>query len=488
MRRRTLAFSVAAVLLAPAPAHAASLSLRSAIAPPGATVALEGAGWRAGSTVTVRRRGGAALARAVVGFDGKLATSLRVPRGFKVRTQPLQARGRGQTVDAALRVVAGTRDWAPRTIATSTGVQIDISRTVAFPTAPVRIDARGLHEGDVASAQLRDGELVTARADRRGKATLRLTVPQTRLEGSTLKLRAGRIRRVEPYYVLPPQTVVPPLPQPIRPVPVLAAAGDIACEPADVRTATLCHQGDTSDLLVSAQPDVVAALGDDQYESGAPDEWTPYELSWGRLKARTRSAVGNHEYNTPGAAGYFSYFGATAGAADRGYYSYDLGAWHVIVLNSNCAIVPCVKDSAQERWLRADLAAHPDRCTLAYWHHPRHSSAQQTRENTSVQPLWQALADAGADVVITGHVHNYERIAPLDAAGNVDPARGIRSFVVGTGGRNHQLTVNRKPYSESSSTDTFGVLFLSLDPAGYGWAFQPEVGQSFVDTGSAACH
>jgi hypothetical protein len=489
MRRRTLAFSVAAVLLAPAQAHAASLSLRPAVAPPGATVAVEGAGWRAGTTVTVRRKGGAALARAVVGIDGKLATSLRVPRNFKLRTQPLQARGRGpgQAVDAALRVVATTRDWAPRTIASSTGVQIDVSRTVAFPTAVLRIDARGLRPKDVAGAQLRDGPPVTARADRRGRATLRLAVPGTRLEGSTIRLRAGRIRRVEPFYVLPPQTTVPALPQPIRPVPLLAAAGDIACEPGDLRTATLCHQGATSDLLLSAQPDVVAALGDDQYESAAPEEWSSYDLTWGRMKARTRSAVGNHEYVTPGAAGYFQYFGASAGTPERGYYSYELGAWHVIALNSNCGIVPCVTDSEQERWLRADLAAHPDRCTLAYWHHPRHSSAQQTRENISVQPLWQALAEAGADVVLTGHVHHYERIAPLGADGNIDRGHGIRSFVVGTGGRSHQQTVNRKPYSENSNTDAYGVLFISLGPTGYGWTFQPEAGASFVDSGSDIC-
>jgi hypothetical protein len=268
---------------------------------------------------------------------------------------------------------------------------------------------------------------------------------------------------------------------------VLAAAGDIACPPAELRTATLCHQQATSDLLVSAQPDVVAALGDDQYESGAPQDWTSFDLTWGRLKARTRSAIGNHEYGTPGAAGYFQYFGAAAGAADRGYYSYELGAWHVVALNSNCGTVSCEKDSKQERWLRADLAAHPDRCTLAYWHHPRHSSAQQTRENTSVQPLWQALAEAGADVVITGHVHHYERIAPLDADGTVDRAHGIRSFVVGTGGVGHQRTVNRKPYSENSNTDTYGVLFVSLEPSGYGWTFQPEVGASFVDSGSDIC-
>jgi calcineurin-like phosphoesterase family protein len=384
--------------------------------------------------------------------------------------------------------VAATRDWAPRQIATSTGVRLDLSRSVAFPGAPVRVDAFGLHANDVASARLRDGELVSARADRRGRATLRLTVPQTRLEGSTLALRAGRTRRVEPFYVLAPTTIAPPLPQPLRDVPLLVAAGDIACEPADPRTATLCHQGDTSDLLVSAQPDVVAALGDDQYERGAPAEWTSYDLSWGRLKARTRSAVGNHEYGTPGAAAYFQYFGSAAGDPARGYYSYDLGAWHVVVLNSNCIEVLCAAEGQQERWLRADLAAHPDRCTLAYWHHPRHSSAQVSVENRSVQPFWQALADAGADVVLTGHVHNYERIAPLDAEGAIDPAGGIRSFVVGTGGRSHQLTTNRKPYSEAMSTDTFGLLFLWLGPAGYNWAFQPEAGQTFTDSGAALCH
>jgi len=206
-----------------------------------------------------------------------------------------------------------------------------------------------------------------------------------------------------------------------------------------------------------------------------------------------RPVVGNHEYRDPGAAGYFDYFNGPgvadgpAGPRDKGYYSYDLGAWHVVVLNSNCNFVGCFEDSAQERWLRADLAAHPDRCTLAYWHHPRHSSVQRI-ENRSVQPLWAALAEAGADLVLTGHVHHYERIAPLNADGAIDRRNGMRSFVVGTGGRNYQRLPVRKAYSEAANTDTFGVLMLELRPDGYGWLFAPEPGDDFTDTGSGPCH
>jgi hypothetical protein len=270
-------------------------------------------------------------------------------------------------------------------------------------------------------------------------------------------------------------------------VPILAAAGDIACFPGEPRTPTRCHHEETSDLLVSAQPDVVAMLGDFQYERGAPEEITEYDRTWGRMKARTRPAIGNHEYGTPFAGPYFQYFGAGAGAPDRGYYSYDIGAWHVVVLNSNCGLVGCFRDSRQERWLRADLAAHPDRCTLAYFHHPRHSSAQQTRENTSVQPFWQALVEAQADLVLVGHVHHYERIAPVDADGVIDRRRGVRQIVVGTGGRNYQQTRTRKPYSESFNTDTYGALFVSLGPESYSWTFQPEVGDDFIDSGADVC-
>ena len=490
MRRLTLTIATAAVLAAvPASAGAASLSLRPAIAPPGATVTAEGAGWRPGAQVVVRRAGGAALGSARVAFDGRFSAPLRLPRNLRVRTHPVVARSRDEQVPGRLRVAGGVREWAPRSVTFSfSPVRIAISRTVAFPTAPVRIDVRGLNPGNFVAARLRDRETVRARADGRGRASVSLSVPQTRLEGSTLTVRAGRIRRVEPFYVVPPQTTVPPLPPPTHPHPLLAAAGDIACAPGLEVAAGRCHHQQTSDQLLGANPDVVAVLGDVQYDRGAAEEFPEFDRTWGRLKDRIRPAIGNHEYLTEAAAPYFTYFGQPAGAPDRGYYSYDLGAWHVIVLNSNCAIVECFTDSAQERWLRADLAAHPDRCTLAYWHHPRHSSAQQFRENTSMQPLWRALAEGGADVVLTGHVHNYERLAPLNAEGAIDRERGIRSFVVGTGGRSYQAMPRRKPYSEAANTDTFGILLMSLRPDGYGWFFGPEPGDDFTDSGSGICH
>jgi hypothetical protein len=479
--------AVAAALAAPA--HAASLSLRPAIAVPGATVAAEGAGWRPGATVTIRRRGGARLARARAGPDGRFAASLRLPRNLGLRAQPLVAESRPDTVASELRVVATPREWAPKSVAFSwTPVRIVISRTVAFPTAPVRVDFLRLRPGYVAAASIADAPAVRTRADRHGRAAVRLTVPGTRLESTTLSLRGGHVVRVEPFYVVPPQTVVPPIPPPLRPVPLLAAAGDVACRPGQERTVEECHQDATAALVAQAQPDAVAMLGDGQYDVGAPDEWSAYDTTWGRTHDRTRPAIGNHEYRTPGAAGYFPYFGALAGAPDRAYYSYNLGAWHVVVLNSNCWIVSCVPNSSQERWLRADLAAHPNRCTLAYWHHPRHSSAQQSRENMTVDPLWRALAEGGADLVLTAHVHNYERIAPLDADGAVSHARGMRSFVVGTGGRSSQRFAAIKHYSEKSSADTFGILLLSLRPEGYDWNFTPEAGRDFTDTGSASCH
>jgi hypothetical protein len=489
-RAAAAAVAVLALVAArPAPAQAASLSLRPALAAPGATVAAEGGGWRPGSTVVVRRAGGARLGQGLVGPDGSFAASLRIPRTLSLRTQPLVAATRDATVNSALRLVTTTRDWAPKLIAFSwTPVRIAISRTVAFPTAPVQVDFYGLHPGHFVSAGLLDGRPATTHADRRGRATLRLTVTDARLERSALTLRAGYLRRTEPFYVLPPATVVPPLPQPLRPVPLLATAGDVACHPATERTADACHHDATAEELARAQPDAVAMLGDAQYDDGGTDEFPAYDATWGRMKDRTRPAVGNHEYRTPGAGGYFGYFGATAGSPDRGYYSYDLGGWHVVVLNSNCGFVSCAAGGAQERWLRADLAAHPRPCTAAYWHHPRHSSAQQSRENTSVQPLWQALSEGGADLVLTAHVHSYERIAPLSADGGVDYARGMRSFVVGTGGRSNQQFLALKPYSEKSSPDTFGVLFLALRPDGYDWQFVPEPGRDFTDSGSAACH
>jgi acid phosphatase type 7 len=263
--------------------------------------------------------------------------------------------------------------------------------------------------------------------------------------------------------------------------PVLIGAGDIAS----------CNS--TGDEATAALLDGIAGtvitLGDNVYDSGTPAEFTNcYDPSWGRAKARTRPAVGNHEYGTSGAAGYFGYFGAAAGDSRTGYYSYDLGTWHIIVINSNCSKVGgCQAGSSQEQWLRADLAAHSASCTLAYWHHPRFSSGEHGSA-TALQPIWQALYDANADVVLNGHDHNYERFAPQNPSGTLDKARGIRQFIVGTGGKNHYQITAPITNSEVYNNATFGVLKLTLHPTSYDWEFIAEAGKTFSDTGNADCH
>jgi acid phosphatase type 7 len=287
-------------------------------------------------------------------------------------------------------------------------------------------------------------------------------------------------------------------------VPVIAAAGDIACDPGftyfnnGLGTASRCRQKYTSDLLVNAGLAAVLPLGDIQYDCGSATEFArSYHLSWGRVKAITRPAIGNHEYHTTGGTGcsssangggYFGYFGAAAGSPGNFYYSYDIGAWHLIALNSNCSFVSCGSSSAQAQWLRADLAAHPARCTLGYWHHPRFTSGTNTPGSNSVTPLYQALYDHGADVVLVGHDHHYERFAPQTPAGGRDLARGIRQFLVGTGGRGFHPIKTALPNSEVRNNVTFGVLKLTLRPASYDWQFVPEAGKSFSDAGSQACH
>lgn len=263
--------------------------------------------------------------------------------------------------------------------------------------------------------------------------------------------------------------------------PVFVGAGDIAS----------CNSsGDeaTANLLEGISG-TVFTLGDNAYDAGHPTEYTNcYDPTWGRHKARTRPAPGNHDYYTAGAIGYYNYFGSTAGDPTKGYYSYDLGAWHVIVINSECAQVGgCYAGSPQEEWLRADLAAHPTACTLAYWHSPRFSSGSTHGSSLLMQAIWQALYDFRADLVLTGHEHNYERFAPQDPLGNLDNARGIREFVVGTGGKSHYGFGTILPNSQARNSDTYGVLKLTLHSASYDWEFIPEAGKTFTDSGSASC-
>jgi hypothetical protein len=253
---------------------------------------------------------------------------------------------------------------------------------------------------------------------------------------------------------------------------------------------------ETSDLLLQIDPAVVLALGDAQYENGGYEDFlASFDPSWGRLKAKIRPAVGNHEYLTSRAAGYFDYFNGVgtptgpAGDRDKGYYSYDLGAWHLIAINSNCSKVGgCGAGSPQEQWLRADLAAHPTTCSLMYMHHPLWSSDTRDFDTGELRPLLQAFYEYGGDLLLTGHSHFYERYAPSRPDQAVDPDRGFREMVVGTGGRNVYGFGRVEPNSEVRNGSSFGVLKLSLNPASYDWEFVPIAGQTFTDSGRQACH
>jgi uncharacterized protein YjdB len=260
--------------------------------------------------------------------------------------------------------------------------------------------------------------------------------------------------------------------------PVLVGAGDIASCDSNGDEATA--------LLLDNIAGNVFTAGDNVYDSGLASEFAAcYDPSWGRHKARTRPSPGNHEtYGTTDMAGYFGYFGASAGPVGKGYYSYNLGAWHIIALNSN---EDASAGSPMETWLRADLAANPTACTLAYWHYPRFSSGDHGSDD-SMQDLWQALYDGGADVIVNGHDHDYERFGPQTPTGVADAARGIREFVVGTGGASHYTVGTPIANSQISDENTFGVIKFTLHANSYDWQFVPVAGGTFTDSGTGTCH
>jgi acid phosphatase type 7 len=274
----------------------------------------------------------------------------------------------------------------------------------------------------------------------------------------------------------------PPLPPSPDAPPVLVGAGDIA-------DCTNLAGAEATAKLLDQTPGTVFAAGDLAYPDGTQENFVCYDKTWGRAKARTRPAPGNHEFHSSGATYYFNYFGPAAGDSKDGYYSYELGGWHIIVLNSECKqIGGCEAGSREEKWLRADLAAHPAACTLAYWHKPLFSSGSAHGNDLDMKAFWQALYDAHADVVINGHDHDYERFGPQTPDAAADAAHGIREFVVGTGGKSHRPFGISKANSEVRNADAYGVLKLTLKPKGYDWQFIPEAGKSFTDSGSGTCH
>jgi hypothetical protein len=264
----------------------------------------------------------------------------------------------------------------------------------------------------------------------------------------------------------------------------LVGAGDIATSgSADEATAK----------LVRSVPGTVFTTGDNAYESGTDAEFNSlYHPTWGTEKARTKPSVGNHEYGTTDASGYFNYFGAAAGERGKGYYSYDRGDWHIIALNSMCASADSSCDhSSQLTWLKNDLAANPHKCTMAYFHHALFSSGihgDDTHIPSWVKPLWDALYAANADVIVNGHDHSYERFAPQRPDGTLDWERGMREFVVGTGGAGLRSFETKKLHSEIQNATAHGVLKLTLNSTSYDWKFVPVEDKTFTDSGSDNCH
>lgn len=253
---------------------------------------------------------------------------------------------------------------------------------------------------------------------------------------------------------------------------ILVGAGDISyCD------------NDNDELtarLLDTIPGTVFTTGDNVYDRGSVDEYnTCYDLTWGRHKDRTRPVPGNHEYRTAGAGGYYQYFDGVPE-----YYAYDLGTWRIYALNSE---IDLTAGSEQLLWLQTDLASNPRQCVLAYWHKPRWSSGEHHGSDRDIQPLWQTLYEAGAELVLNGHEHNYERFAEMDDTGTAS-SPGIREIVIGTGGRNHYEFDTPLPASEVRDATSYGVLKLTLREGGYAWEFIPAEGSTFTDSGSGTCH
>ncbi len=272
---------------------------------------------------------------------------------------------------------------------------------------------------------------------------------------------------------------------------LVSAPAVLAADPVIVGAGDIANCGTTTDTatarLVAKISGTVITLGDNAYQSGTAAQFKNcYGPTWGRFKSRTRPATGNHDYQTAGAKGYFDYFGTRAGHRSNGYYAYTLGTWHIIVLNSNCGLVSCKAGSPQLKWLEYVLGKSRGRNVLAYWHHPRFSSGKHGNDE-SVQAFWDLLYREGADIVLNGHDHDYERFAPQTPTGRSDPKYGIRQFVVGTGGTSLRSKGSTAANSQVFSS-THGVIKLRLRATSYSWNFTPIAGKSFSDAGTQRTH
>jgi hypothetical protein len=268
--------------------------------------------------------------------------------------------------------------------------------------------------------------------------------------------------------------------------PLIAAVGDIACATSDPVTESSCQQQAVSDAIVKTNPESVWLLGDIQYLNG---ELGQFRNSFGKafapLRNRWRPSPGNHEYLTTNARGYYEFFGKAAGPYQRGFYSFDIGSWHVVSLNANCTIIDCTKNSFQAKWLRADLKKHPAKCTAAFWHQPLYSSGVEHGNDPLVRPLWQILQDRKADLVLNGHDHDFETFVRQDAYGKRDP-EGMIQIVSGAGGKSWYDFAKIQPNSKVRIGNTFGFLSLRLNKTSYKWSFVTTKSKVLA-RGSARC-
>ncbi len=490
---------IAAAVAAPAPATAAesSVMLLPASGPSGTKVELRGARF-AGQRVRVKI-GSRIVARDRTGRGGKFTAQFKVPKG-KARKLSVWSTNGKRPIKNIFRYARSKTAYSGE-IATGRRRRLRWSPTAALAGSTFHLSGSKLPAKRQVRITVGGKPAVSGRTNRRGRFSRDILVPRLKVGRHVVVVKAGRVRFAFPFTV--PQPPPGPRPPRVSPIsdPLVVAAGDIACDPTNRNfhngrgDATHCRQMHTSNIAMRPRPAAVLPLGDLQYEVGAFDDFRrSYDPSWGRLKSLTRPAIGNSEYGVPGAAGYFDYFNGVgnetgpAGPRSTGYYSYDVGAWHLIALNSTCSKLPggCSAGSPQERWLRADLAAHPRACTLAYWHHPRFSSGRYG-DNPNLRAFWQALYDYGAEIVLNGHDQNYQRYARQDPDGFVT-SRGLREFVVGTGGRS-QLAIQPGAVAnrEAASGTTFGVLKLTLHPTSYDWRFSSG-GGPFSDAGSGICH
>jgi len=472
-------------------------------ATPGAELALSGSGF------APRRRGAVRVDRGRLTSlqstaAGTFSRAVEIARSTRRRRVVVRVRFGGRVVRLPLAVTRGAPGATGSLSAGSDGARVRVLPISGSPGTVVTVSGkvpRGRQRVRVA-VRLAGAVVARARTNRTGAFRVRFRAPAAVTRAHRLDVRYGRRTLAIPFAGRP---AAPPAGPPTGPLalppgpaiaadPVLGAAGDIACAPGEGATPSSCQQAATAQAMKSVRPDLVAVLGDEQYESGSAAEFRgAFDPAWGPLKPILRPVPGNHEYGAdPKATGYFDYFGGLAGPdRSKGYYSYDLGAWHIVALNSNCKRVGgCAADSPQHAWLRSDLAAHPNRCVLAYWHHALFSSAAYPEESPVMAPIWQVLQDAGADVVLSAHAHAYERFAAQTIDRRADPEHGMREFVVGSGGKEHiPYGLTRAPNSETSTDYDFGILGLTLHPAGYDWRFvSAGLPGVFRDEGSAACH